>query len=113
MNPLKSSTESAGSIAWSINSNQLETLDKSEISRTNFNQVESVKGDHSAFELVFEQNVQEEHVDDASQLTGSVTADNMTFDELDGEDAADEPAVSLKKALIYGAECLSFDQFGP
>ena len=93
----------ASSLPQSIQFDKSETRNKG--SRTNFNQAESIKGDELTSEKVFEPTVQPEDVNDASQLTGSVTADNMTFDELDGEDAADEQPVSLKKALIYGAEC--------
>ena len=101
----------ASSLPQSIQFDKSETRNKG--SRTNSNQAKSIKGDESTSVLVFEPTVQEKDVNYASQLTESATADNMTFDELDGEDAADEPAVSLKKALIYGAECLSFDRFGP
>ena len=76
---MKSGTKSATSIPESIQSDESETWNKSIGSRTNSNKVDG---------------------NDASQLNGSVTAENMAYDELDGEDAADEPGVSLKKTLI-------------
>ena len=76
---VKSGTKSATSIPESIQSDESETWNKSIGSRTNSNKVDG---------------------NDASQLNGSVTAENMAYDELDGEDAADEPGVGLKKTLI-------------
>ena len=76
---MKSGTKSATSIPESIQSDESETWNKSIGSRTNSNKVDG---------------------NDASQLNGSVTAENMAYDELDGEDAADEPGVGLKKTLI-------------
>ena len=67
-------------------------MNKSGLSRTNFNQTESVKGNDSASELVFEPTAQEENVGNASQASGPVTADYPDGDELDG--AANEQTVS-------------------
>ena len=91
---MKSTTESVKSTTESVKSDKSEKSDKSGISRANSIQAESVKGDESASEPVSEPTVQEEDVGEASQASGSVAGE-----ELDGDGAADEPAVSLKKNI--------------